>query len=60
MEEKFQIPAVSGIIERSNNGKKEILIQVSQKSDTFNENGLFEIPAGKIREFESIYCSGSA
>lgn len=56
-DERVQIPAVSGIIERNNNGTKEILIQKRQKDDTDNENGLFEIPAGKIREFESIYSA---
>ena len=57
IDERFQIPAVSGIIERNNNGAKEILIQKRQKDDTDNENGLFEIPAGKIREFESLYAA---
>ena len=55
MIERFQIPAVSGIIERKNKGNREVLIQKRQKINESNDNGLLEIPAGKIREFESIY-----
>jgi 8-oxo-dGTP pyrophosphatase MutT (NUDIX family) len=55
MEEKFQIPGVAGIIERMNSGSKEILIQERVKQDAPDENGLIEIPAGKIREFENLF-----
>ncbi len=55
MNEKFQIPCVAGIIEKECSGVKKILIQERVKSDTPQENGLIEIPAGKIREFESAF-----
>ena len=53
--EKFSIPAVAGIIEKTIEGKKYILIQQRVKEDCPGERGLFEIPAGKIREFENIF-----
>ena len=55
MIEKFQIPAVAGIIEKEELGVKKILIQERSKSDAPKEKGLIEIPAGKIREFENIF-----
>lgn len=48
-------PGVSGIIEKVENGIDYILIQERYKIDAPNENGLIEIPAGKIREFENIF-----
>lgn len=52
--EKFTIPAVGGIIEGNINGKDVILIQKRFK-DSKEGNGLLEIPAGKLREFEDIF-----
>lgn len=52
--EKFTIPAVGGIIEGNIDGEDVILIQKRFK-DSKDGNGLLEIPAGKIREFEDIF-----
>lgn len=52
--EKFTIPAVGGIIESNINGEDMILIQKRFKNSK-NGNGLLEIPAGKIREFEDVF-----
>ena len=55
--EKFCIPVVSAIIERTNaEGEKEILIQTRWKPDRSPKySGLLEIQAGAIREWEDIY-----
>ena len=55
MIEKFQIPAVAGIIERNELGVNKILVQERVKSDALQETGLIEIPSGKIQEFENIF-----
>ncbi|MST67932.1 NUDIX domain-containing protein [Lachnospiraceae bacterium BSM-380-WT-5A] len=55
MEEKFAIPCVGAIIEKCENGQKYILIQKRKKRNEKIEFGLWEIPAGKIREYENIY-----
>lgn len=55
MKEKFHIPAVAAIIEHEINGQKCILIQDRVKPNAPAENGLVEIPAGKIREFENLF-----
>ncbi|MGB6128590.1 MAG: NUDIX domain-containing protein [Psychrilyobacter sp.] len=52
--EKFTIPAVGGIIEANINGEDSILLQKRFK-DSKDGNGLLEIPAGKLREFEDIF-----
>ena len=53
--ERFAIPGAGAIIRRSKDGCEQILLQERCKKDAPLENGLLEIPAGKIREFESIY-----
>lgn len=53
--EKFAIPGVGGIIERELYGNYNILIQERCKDDSSIEDGMIEIPAGKIREFENIF-----
>jgi len=53
--EQFAKPGVGGIIEKNDNGVDYILIQERYKYDAPKENGLIEIPAGKIREFENIF-----
>lgn len=53
--EHFTKPGVAGIIENEICGELHILIQQRFKKDAPSESGLFEIPAGKIREFESIF-----
>lgn len=53
--EKFSIPGVGGILEKKIDMEDFVLIQERWKEDYKNEMGLIEIPAGKIREFESIF-----
>jgi len=53
--ERFAIPGVGALIIRNENGIEEILIQERWKENAASENGLLEIPAGKIREFENIF-----
>jgi len=53
--EKFMKPGAGGIIERTIDGITCILVQERYKDDAPTEEGLIEIPAGKIREFENIY-----
>ena len=55
LNEKFSIPGAGGIILKDINGIKHILLQTRIKPKTPVENGLLEIPAGKIRAFESIF-----
>jgi 8-oxo-dGTP pyrophosphatase MutT (NUDIX family) len=54
-EEQFMKPGVGGIIEQVIGDVKHILLQERYKDDAPLEEGLIEIPAGKIREFENIY-----
>ncbi|ALF24502.1 NUDIX hydrolase [Fusobacterium nucleatum] len=53
--EKFVVPCVAAIIEKIVNNEKYILIQTRQKKDGAETNGMLEIPAGKIREYENIF-----
>ncbi|MBA3957175.1 MAG: NUDIX domain-containing protein [Parachlamydiaceae bacterium] len=53
--EALYIPFVGVIIQRMNNGKKEILIQTRQKSSDGVYSGTIEIPGGKLRAFEDVY-----
>lgn len=53
--EVFSKPAVGGIIIKSEKGIDYILIQERCKENGGSDNGLIEIPAGKIREFENIF-----
>ena len=53
--EKFAVPCVAAIIEKIVNNEKYILIQTRQKEDGAETNGMLEIPAGKIREYENIF-----
>ena len=55
MVEFFAIPAVGAIIEKNEHGKQYILIQKRKKENGGIENGMTEIPAGKIREYENIF-----
>ena len=57
MPEKFVIPAVGAIIEKEEKGKRYILMQRRKKKSDDVESGLWEIPAGKIREYENIYTA---
>lgn len=53
--EKFTVPCVAAIIEKITNNEKYILIQTRQKEDGAETNGVLELPAGKIREYENIF-----
>ena len=53
--EQFSIPGAGGIIVREIKGVKNILMQTRVKPEALCENGLLEIPAGKIRAFENIF-----
>ena len=53
--EKFAIPCVAAIIEKIVNNEKYILIHTRQNEDRAETNGMLEVPAGKIREYENIF-----
>ncbi len=53
--EVFSIPGVGGIVIAERFGESHILMQARCKSDAPSESGLLEIPAGKIRAFESLF-----
>ncbi len=53
--EQFSIPGVGGIIVQLINDVECVLLQERWKADAPDENGLLEIPAGKIRAFENIF-----
>ena len=53
--EKFAVPCVAASIEKIVNNEKYILIQTRQKEDGAETNGMLELPAGKIREYENIF-----
>jgi ADP-ribose pyrophosphatase len=54
-DEIFAIPGAGAIIEKTINNEKYIIIQERFKAGCDEENGLIEIPAGKIRANENIY-----
>ena len=53
--ERLAIPGVGGIIVKVIEGQEHILLQERFKKDAPSENGLLEVPAGRIREFENIF-----
>lgn len=53
--EELSKPGVGGIIECKIDHDSYILIQERYKDDAPLENGMIEIPAGKVREYENIY-----
>lgn len=55
MDERFAVPGAGGIITKTINGIEYIVIQYRSKDGSETENGLIEIPAGKIKEYENIY-----
>lgn len=55
IKETFARPCVGAIIEKVISNEKYILIQTRQKEDGNETNGMIEIPAGKIREYENIF-----
>lgn len=57
MKEIFAIPCVGAIIEKMSDGERYILVQTRQKAGGGETNGLLELPAGKIREYENIFSA---
>ena len=55
MKETFAVPAVGAIITKEADGEKYILVQNRKKNNGDGMDGLLEIPAGKIREYENIF-----
>lgn len=55
MAETFAIPAVGAIIVKKVQDDEFILVQNRNKNNGDGIDGLLEIPAGKIREYESIF-----
>ena len=55
MKETFAIPAVGAIIVKNDGEKEYILVQNRKKNNGDGMDGLLEIPAGKIREYENIF-----
>lgn len=57
IKEVFAKPCVGAIIEKIIGNERHILIQTRQKEDGNETNGMLEIPAGKIREYEDIFSA---
>lgn len=55
MTETFAIPAVGAIIVKRVRDDEFILVQTRKKNNGDGMDGLLEIPAGKIREYENIF-----
>lgn len=55
MKETFAIPAVGAIIIKKTENEEFILVQNRKKNNGDGMDGLLEIPAGKIREYENIF-----
>uniref|UniRef100_UPI004055E0CF NUDIX hydrolase n=1 Tax=Acetatifactor sp. TaxID=1872090 RepID=UPI004055E0CF len=55
MKETFAIPAVGAIIVKRVENDELILVQNRKKKNGDGLDGLLEIPAGKIREYENIF-----
>lgn len=55
MKETFAIPAVGAIIVKRIEDDELILVQNRKKNNRDGMDGLLEIPAGKIREYENIF-----
>ena len=55
MKEVFAIPCAGALIERTIDGEPHLLLQIRQKENDHGTNGLLEIAAGKIREYETVF-----
>lgn len=55
MKETFAIPAVGAIIVKRESDEEYILVQNRKKNNGDGMDGLLEIPAGKVREYENIF-----
>lgn len=53
--EQFAKPAAAAIIRKEINGEEYLLIQEREKEEGGSDNGLLEISAGKIREYENVF-----
>jgi len=53
--EEFAIPGVGAIITQEMNGETSILLQTRIRPNIPDQDGLLEIPAGKIQAFENIF-----
>ena len=55
---KWPVPIISAIIERTQEGEKEVLLQTRWKPDKDPKySGTWEIPAGGIEAFEDVYAA---
>lgn len=55
--ETYAVPCVGAIIHQVVGGQPCVLIQERQKADGGSENGLLEVAAGKLREYEQVYSA---
>jgi len=55
MKETFAIPAVGAIIVKQVGNGEYILVQTREKNTDDGTDGLLEIPAGKVREYENLF-----
>ena len=55
MKEIFAVPAVGAIIVKRVENEEFILVQTREKNNADGTDGLLEIPAGKIREYENVF-----
>lgn len=55
MKETFALPAVGAIIVKREEQDEYILVQNRKKNSSDGTDGLLEIPAGKVREYENIF-----
>ena len=55
MKETFALPAVGAIIVKKVEDDEFILVQNRKKNSGDGTDGLLEIPAGKVREYENIF-----
>lgn len=54
-EELFAIPCIGALILRVLNGELFVLLQERRKPGIGVEDGLLELPAGKLREYENVF-----
>ena len=55
--EVFAKPCVGAMIVKTVENEEYILIQTRQKEGGNETNGMIEIPAGKIREYEDVFTT---
>lgn len=55
--EPLYIPFVGAILEREQNGRKEIVVQTRKKKVDHKYNHRLEIPGGKFRAYEDVYST---